>query len=301
MNGSVLKYLLKEGYRNLWANKYMTLASIGVLCACLVLVGAAVMFAENVASMVGYVEDQNEVVVYLNDDVDEAGISAIETQISAVDNISSARFVSKEEALEIQKEQLGDSADLLAGLEEDNILPNSFVIKLEDVSGMAEVKTQLESIEGVYRVDAPQKFADALVSVRNLVSAIGMILAAVLTVVAFVIIANTIRLTVFARRKEINIMKYVGATDGFIRIPFIVEGGLIGILSSVLSLIVCLTGYHFLLSWLESSDFVLLGSGFSSFISVWSMLPMLTVVFLLVGVLTGILSSYFSIRKHLKV
>lgn len=301
MNGSVLKYLLKEGYRNLWANKYMTLASIGVLSACLVLVGAAVMFAENVASLVGYVEDQNEIVVYINDDVDEAGISTIESQIQTVGGISELRFVSKEEALQSQREQLGDDAYLLDGFEEDNILPNSFVVRLQDVSQMAEVKAQLEAIEGVYQVDAPQKFADALVSVRNIVSSIGIILAVVLTVVAFVIIANTIRLTVFARRKEINIMKYVGATDSFIRIPFIVEGGLIGIMSSILSLAVCLGGYHFLLGWLEESDFAILGSGFSSFVSEWSMLPMLAVVFSVVGVLTGILSSYFSVRKHLKV
>lgn len=301
MNGSVLKYLLKEGYRNLWANKYMTWASIGVLSACLVLVGAAVMFAENVASMVGYVESQNEVVVWVKDDVDAAGIEGMKVKIDALTGIAETRFVSKEEALEIQKQQLGDNANLLEGFENDNILPNSFVISLEDVADMASVKTQLETIEGVYRVDAPQKFADALVSIRNFVTAIGVILAVVLSIVAFVIIANTIRLTVFARRKEINIMKYVGATDGFIRIPFIVEGGLIGLFSTIVSLVVCLGGYHLLIGWIGGADFNLLGGSYGSFISMWSMLPLLLLVFGVVGILTGILSSYFSIRKHLKV
>ena len=208
MRGSSFGYLIKEGFRNLRQNRAISVAAIGVLVACLLLVGASLLFSMNINSLVGYFESQNEIVIFLDDSVSGSRLTKLDDELRAVGNISSATFVSREEGLETWMKELGDDGTLLEWLVEDNPLQNSYRVVITDLSKMDETVDEIKAIRGVESVSASSEVAHAVTGLKQAVSLSSLAVIGILAAVSLCIVANTIRITVFNRRKEISIMKY---------------------------------------------------------------------------------------------
>lgn len=301
MRGASIKYLFKEGIRNLWSNRMMTLASVGVLTACLLIVGFAMLFSVNITSVVGFIEDQNEIVAYLEKDNTEEQNHLIGDQLRKIADIGEVSYFSKEQVWDMQMEKLGSAANLFED-NEDNPFHAYYSLKEKDLSKISTTVEQIKQIEGIEEVASSTSFAKSIVKVRQMVTIFGGAIILALVLVSLVIIANTIRAAVFTRRKEINIMKYVGATDGFIRFPFMVEGIILGILSALLAFLLVWGGYEALLRSMNSDMTVsFIANALKSVLPFREVAPKLGLSFLAAGVLTGALGSAISVRNHLKV
>ena len=295
MKGSSLKYLTREGFRNIWVNRLMTLASVTVLLACMVIIGVGAMAFFNINALLDKVEAQNVVMVYAPTDAQEDAVSELGQKLQALSNVETCEFIPKEEAFQKQIEALGGDSAIVEGFSESP-LPDAYKLTLRDLSIFDMTIRQIKSIPNVDSVRENSDLAGKLLSVRKAVTAVSIGLVAMLFLVALFIIANTIRITMFSRKLEINIMKAVGATNGFIRWPFFVEGILIGVIASILSL-----GVLWGLYALAESSFAEILTGLN-----FSMVPFLSYalqifgVFLLIGVCTGGIGSMISMNKYLK-
>ncbi len=301
MRWSSLKYLTKQGLENLAANRMMTVAGVGVLTVCLMLTCVAALFAANVDSLVDYLGAQNETVVYMQADATDEMIGNAYDEILNIAGVNEAVFVSKAEVLTTYTGYLEDYSEIWAAFEDDNPFKANYRVVISDLARMQEICDEIEHINGVYKVSPPLEMADIFLDIQNVITWAGYILVSVLAIVSMVVISNMIRLSVYARRKEINIMKYVGATDGFIRWPFFVEGVSVGLLASLFSTILVLASYATLLYL--SQDITgfwetLLGSSVVPLSEVWHLLVIGAVAG---GSLVGGIGSVLSIRKHLKV
>ncbi|MCQ2488305.1 MAG: permease-like cell division protein FtsX [Clostridia bacterium] len=290
-----LGYLTKEGVQNVWSNRLMSLASVAVLTSCLVLIGVAVMLFVNIDAMLENVEDQNVIMVYLNDGLSEEQINKAGQDIRMVPNVDVAEFVSKDEAYAEQLEAMGEDALLLEGLEE-NPMPDSYRVTLSDLSDYDNALKMFATVENVLSVRGNSDLAGQVREVRSGVTYICLGIIVLLLAVSLFIIANTVRVTMYNRRLEINIMKAVGATNWFIRWPFIIEGIVIGIFSGFVSL-----GFVFALYKLAMNSFgtifSLFGTTNISFLPY--ALPMLG-SFILIGVTAGVFGSIVSMSRYLK-
>ena len=453
MKSNSFRYLIGQGVSGLWKNRMMTLASVGVLTACLLIVGFAVLLTENINQIVGYVESQNEMVAFLyksgeepefvesvadveaaneatalriQQDFEESGqteaafrqslidsgiteeellvlfgqegiaaygkpdagtedtvsgsdtasgsdtvsgsdaasdsdtasasaadgaddttsdsgtasepaeetgseaadgeaadsaaedggepleglpvvywdglIEDVEAQLWEIPNISDVRFVSKEEGLENQKESFGELSYLLDDYTgADNPIRNSFVLKVDDLSKMAETVQEVEDVYGIFLVNAANDVATTLTGLRRIINIVGWSIVAALTIVSLVIIINTIRASIFARRKELNIMKYVGATNSFIRLPFIVEGICLGVLSAAIAYLIIWAGYSYLMQGFMDRTTSWIKAAFQSIIPFEQVAPGLAGFFLVSAVALGVIGSLVSIRNHIRV
>lgn len=290
-----LTYLTKEGVRNVWSNRLMSLASVAVLTSCLVLIGCAVMLFVNVDAMLENVEDQNVIMVYLNDDLTEDQINQAGQDIRMIPNVETADFVSKEEAYESQLESLGEDATLLDGLEE-NPMPDSYKVTLSDLVDYDNVLKLLGTVDNVLSVRGNSDLAGQVRQIRKGITYVCLGIIAMLLVVSLFIISNTVRVTMYNRRLEISIMKAVGATNWFIRWPFIIEGIVIGIISSGFSLGFVFGIYQLAMSQL-GSIFTLFGASSIKFGPY--ALPMLG-AFIVIGTFAGVFGSIFSMTRYLK-
>lgn len=301
MKWSSFRYLTKQGLHNLRANRLMSLASIGVLTACLLLTGIAGLFSANVNSLVEYLGDQNETVVYLDQGLSDEQLASVDQTLRSMPGLAAVTYVSQEEVLETYKGYMSEYADLFNDFEEDNPFHANYRVVLEDLNQMDGMIAQLEQIDGVYSVSAPTQLSSVFLTIQRAVTYAGWALVAVLALVSVVVISNTIRLTVFARRKEINIMKYVGATNGFIRWPFFVEGTSVGLISGLLAAGLVIGAYALVVNRIGAmSGFwgPILGSCLLSVGQVW---PIVLGAFLIFGVIIGSIGTATSIRKYLEV
>lgn len=301
MKWSSFRYLTKQGLHNLRANRLMSLASIGVLTACLLLTGIAGLFSANVNSLMEYLGDQNETVVYLDQGLSDEQLASVDQTLRSMPGLAAVTYVSQEEVLETYKGYMSEYADLFNDFEEDNPFHANYRVVLEDLNRMDEMIAQLEQIDGVYSVSAPTQLSSVFLTIQRAVTYAGWALVAVLALVSVVVISNTIRLTVFARRKEINIMKYVGATNGFIRWPFFVEGTSVGLISGLLAAGLVIGAYALVVNKVGAmSGFwgPILGSCLLSVGQVW---PIVLGAFLIFGVIIGSIGTATSIRKYLEV
>ena len=301
MKWSSFRYLTRQGLHNLRANRLMSLASIGVLTACLLLTGIAGLFSANVNSLVEYLGDQNETVVYLDQGLSDEQLASVDQTLRSMPGLAAVTYVSQEEVLETYKGYMSEYADLFNDFEEDNPFHANYRVVLEDLNQMDEMISQLEQIDGVYSVSAPTQLSSVFLTIQRAVTYAGWALVAVLALVSVVVISNTIRLTVFARRKEINIMKYVGATNGFIRWPFFVEGTSVGLISGLLASGLVIGAYALVVNKVGAlSGFwgPILGSCLLSVGQVW---PVVLGAFLIFGVVIGSIGTATSIRKYLEV
>ena len=302
MKASSFKYLVKEGATNVWLNRLMSLASVGVLTTCLLLIGFSLLITANINNMVDYIGDQNEVVFFIKDDATQEQIDETFVSLKNDERLFDVVYTDKAQALEEYKKTMGDSAILLEGLEgEDNPCPASYRFKVADLSQTSAIVGELESNPIKELINAPTDVADTMTHVKDMINVFGLVLVIVLVVVSLVIIANTIRATVFSRRREINIMKYVGATNNFIRVPFFVEGILIGAIAAILAFLLIWGGYSLLFDYMTNHASVWLKQLLSSIIPFSQIAWPLLSCFMGSGVIVGMLGCTFSIRNHLKV
>ena len=290
-----IRYLTSEGIKNIGINRLMSVASIAVLMSCLVMIGAAVLIYLNVDTLLQNIEDQNIIMVFVDVGADEDTVKNVESQIEKMDNIQSCEFVSKAEAYNKVLESLGKNASLLSD-SDDSFLPDGFRLTVKDMEQFAATVSQLQSIEHVLNVQQNTDLASKLSRVRRAVSYISICIIVLLFAVSLFIIANTVRITMFSRKLEISIMKAVGATNWFIRWPFLVEGITIGLISAVLAF-----GVLYLIYFLASDSllaiFGLLGN---SLVDFWAYAVYIAVGFVVVSIVTGGIGSVFSIGRYLK-
>jgi len=293
-------YLFKEGTKNIFSNKLMSFACIGVLVACLLLIGSAVIFTLNVNNIVGDVVAQNEFIVFLDDNMTADDIGIFDVALDSIPNIASKTFISSEDALEQEKENLGDGAYILEGIDASTF-PNKFVLRVNDLSQFDDTVSQVSSLNGAMLVNSKNDVVEMLVGIKTAVQYSGAGIVLILVVVSIVIITNTIKLTVFSRRKEINIMKYVGATDSFIRMPFLVEGMMIGLISASIAFLLLGVGYTYFLKYLSENYGNQLSVIFENAVHFMDISLYMFAGFAALGVFIGVVGSGVFVRKHLKV
>ena len=302
MKASSFKYLVKEGGKNVWLNRLMSFASIGVLTTCLLLIGFSWLLSANIASMIDYIGDQNEVVMFIKDDVSEEDVAANLQTLQHDSRLFDVTYVSKEQAMEELSETMEDSAALLEGLEGDeNPLPRSYRFRIVDLEDTSEIVSEFSQNPITEQINAPTDVADTITNIRDMINLFAMIIIIALVIVSLVIISNTIRATVFSRRKEINIMKYVGATNNFIRIPFFVEGIFIGLISAAIAFLLIWGIYFLLFSLMADYASSWLNDLIASIIPFEQIAGELLGGFVLAGVVVGAVGCTFSVRNHLKV
>ncbi len=301
MKFSGVRYLVGEGVENLWKNKMMAFASFCVLLVSLLLVGVAILLYVNIDSMIGGIEDKNEVIVYMDEDTSEEQLAEFQSQLEQIDNISNITFYSKEQAFEDLKESMDDYAILFDSLGDDNPLIDGFRIQIDDISIISTTIAQINELDNIYSIRAPMDFVNLLTELEKIVSIVFAVIIAALIIISIVIISNATKASVYTRREEIRIMKYVGATNTFIRVPFFVEGMITGLLAGLVALLITYLCYDSLVNLLNGQVDVLSVIGMGSIIAFSDMAVPVTVGYLVGGVFFGAIGSMISMNKHLKV
>lgn len=299
MRGSSLGYLIRTGVKSVFRNRLMSFAAIGVLVACMILIGAAILFSMNINSIVEFTEEQNEIVVFCDDSLDDQALARVSDDLNATENVIDVVFFSREEAFEYMKERIG-AENLFEELTAD-IYPDAYKVRVKNLGQLEETVAQIEGYDGVIQVNAPTDIADVVVEIKSTVYVAGIGIVAILAVVALVIIANTIKITVFNRRKEINIMKFVGATDSFIRLPFIIEGMMIGLLAAVFAFFIIWGAYDYLITWLEGNQSMLYRQFQDQIVPFNNIALEMLAAFAGAGVFIGVGGSMIFVRKYLRV
>ncbi len=296
MKGASLAYLTREGFRNIWVNRLLSLATIVVLISCLVIVGSGTLIFLNINSVLDLIEDQNVVMVYIKDDATEAQTDTLKVQLLDMENVENdIVFVSREEAFERQKEAYGDKASLLEGLS-PSILPNAYKVKVADLEKFEETVNEIKALDSVLEIRENSELAGKIATIRDAVTYISIGIVAVLFFVSLFIVSNTIRITIFNRRLEISIMKAVGATNSFVRWPFMVEGILLGLFSALIGLALQYGVYSLASIWL--SDIMKMLGG--SVVKFSDNIVLLLGMFAFIGVFIGAFGSILSLNKYLK-
>ena len=295
MKGTSLKYLTHEGFRNVWVNRLMSLASVTVLMACLIIMGAGIMIYFNINNVVDKVQSQNVVMVYVADDASEDETTQIGTSLKGISNVESCEFVPKEVAFQEQIQSMGGDAALFEGLDEI-LIPDAYKVTVKDLSQFENTVSQIKQINKVDSVRENSDLASKLLSLRHAVSIVSVGLVVMLFLVALFIISNTLRITMFSRKLEISIMKAVGATNWFIRWPFMIEGMILGTISGIVSLGV-LWGLYAVAEKVFAQTLSLIGFSLVPFSAYWWQILL---VFVAIGLFTGGFGSLVSMAKYLK-
>ena len=295
MKGTSLKYLTHEGFRNVWVNRLMSLASVTVLMACLIIMGAGIMIYFNINNVVDKVQSQNVVMVYVADDASEDETTQIGTSLKGISNVENCEFVPKEVAFQEQIQSMGGDAALFEGFDEIP-LPDAYKGTVKDLSQFETTVSQIKQINKVDSVRENSDLASKLLSLRHAVSIVSVGLVVMLFLVALFIISNTIRITMFSRKLEISIMKAVGATNWFIRWPFMIEGMILGTISGIVSLGV-LWGLYAVAEKVFAQTLSLIGFSLVPFSGYWWQILL---VFVAIGLFTGGFGSLVSMAKYLK-
>lgn len=295
MRISSVKYLLKEGVKNVWVNRMMAFASIGVLVACLLMTGAATLFSMNLNMAMHTLESDNSVTVYMANDLPTLKSVQVGEEIKKLDNVESCEFVPKGEALEALMKSMGDDGSVFSSLlGDDNPLNDVFKVKMKDLSQYKETAKKISSLEGVYKVRDYSDVAAKLTSLDHLVTTAGFWIVLILSLVSVFILSNTIRITMFSRRLEISVMKSVGATNSFVRVPFVVEGILIGLFSGLLASGLLALIYDKTLKTITGIV------PFFQPLPLGNVMGQIVLLFIAAGALFGALGGGISIGKYLK-
>ena len=299
MKYNIFGYLIGEGFSNVFKNKKSTGASLMIMCATMIIFGIFLILGENINHFVAEVESAQGVQVFINNDATQEQIDEIGDKIRQIDGVSTVEYVSKDDALQQMKDRFGDKQDLLEGYEENNIFPASYVVTLTDLTKSQEVQDQILTFDNIKKITSKDETVTTLINLANGIKIVTGVILVLLVVISIFIIANTIKLTVHARRKEISIMKYVGATNGFIRWPFIVEGMIIGVFASIISIAIVGFAYNIIAQKLISSEFMQVIN--MSLVTFGDMFNSIIFVYMLLGIGIGALGSVISMRKYLKV
>jgi len=293
-------YLMKQGVRNILNNNIASVATFCVLTVSLLIVGFTGVFTYNINSFVSGVEDKNEVVIFLTDDADDIYIEELGGKLRSDENISEVIFWSKEEALEGIKEDMNDAEDIFGYIDE-NPLPDAYRIKIKDISRMSSTLYAINSYSHIEKVKAPYDFVNILTGLKSAITDVSGIIFISLMLVCFVMISNITRASVETRHREIIIMKFVGATDGFIKIPFFIEGLVLGVLAGVVASALTFVGYDRLVMLLSTETTLFSAMGSSGFIPLDKFMWQLAAVYVAAGALFASLGTVASVKKHVKV
>ncbi len=295
MKKNNIGYLLREGVRGVFLHGFMSFAAIWVTVACLLIMGTFGLVLYNLNEMIVDLEQENEVLVYIDDSYSEAEAKSVGSQINMITNVHNAEFISKEEALERFVEEQQDE-DIFAGLEASTFR-DRFAVSMEDNSLMKQTCEEIRRIEGVAEVTAHYEISEGFQNIQKILNIASAIIITVLFVVSMLIISNTVKLAMYDRKEEIAIMKMVGATNGFIRWPFVVEGFILGFAASVLAFFLQWGLYNFLEIQIASVDTLQL----ISLVPFVEVIELVAICYAVVGFVVGVFGSLLSIRKFLKV
>ena len=326
MKMTSIKYLVGEGFKNTWVNRLMSIASVGVLMACMVIIGLALLITENVNMAIGNLEQKNVVMAYMKDynwalleqelpknedsteEADENGIrqsdyvihneeeaKAVCDKIAEIENVAEVKFITSEEALKIIHNSMSEGKELSQSiLDGDNPLSCSAQIKMHDMALFNQTIEKISAVDGIYEIESQGDLAETITAIKNGIGVAGVWIIAILMVIALVIVSNTIRVTMYNRKLEISIMKAVGATDTFVRIPFVVEGVVIGLISALLAEGILYFCYRVatetIVKTLNTTDIVKYGD------MAWILLA----IFVGIGLFAGIIGSLIMISKYLR-
>ena len=298
MKYNVISYFLTEGFRNVFKNKKSTFSCLGVMCATMLIFGLFFTIGENINSWVKSLEQEQGMQVFMDYDATEEEIKSLSEELNKIEGVNSVVFVSKEDAYNSMKERFGKNENALRGFTAD-AFSVSYMVTLTDLSMNDQVYNAINNLDTVREIQNKRDTIQTLSKVGNTIQIITFGMFAILILISLFIISNTIKLTVHARRKEISIMKYVGATNGFIRTPFMIEGIIIGIISGILSILIVGGGYNYIANYLANSEtWQKLSLNLLSF---GDMIGLIVLVYMILGVGIGIVGSSMSMKKYLDV
>ncbi len=301
MKLSSASYLVGQGMKSIWRNRMMSFASFCIILVSLLMVGISVLVTINLNRVIDGIEDQSEAAVTIKDDTTEEQRNELKKKIEQLPNVATVTFYSKDEAWQSMKEDLSDEQQDLFRYADDNPLPDTFRVTVKDIRIMSDTSMQISTFDYVDTVKSPTQFADVLVSIKNILTIIMTAVIAALIVVCLIIISNTTRASVFARRKEINIMKYVGATNTFIRVPFFIEGMVVGVFAAAAALLLTKFAYEGVYGIIKGDMSLLSILGIDNLYPFSKMALKVTAAYLVSGAFIGAVGTSISASKHLKV
>ena len=290
--------MIREGFRSIKTHGLMSFATVTIIMACLIIMGSVALLSYNINFLIRDLEKQNEIVAFVDDENDdfseEDRARTLEPILEAIPNVTDASFVSRREAMENYMQKY--DKDLMEGIDE-TVFRHRFIIHIDNIEKLAETQSALENTPGIAKVRAHQDYADTFIKFRNIITAVAVVLMAILVFVSMFIMSNTIKLATFSRREEIAIMKMVGASNGFIRLPFVVEGLVLGLMGG---------GLGFLAQWglydlVTKSVAESLTGEFLNTVEFIRIAPVVLIIYLGIGIVIGAFGGVSAIRNYLKV
>lgn len=290
-------YLIKEGYENLKKHGSKTFSTMLIICATMLVLGIFIILFTNVNKNVETVKVEQGIQAFVEDTATDADIEYIKDAIKKIDGVGEIRYISKDEAYEDAKNVFKDQEYFLEGLDKVQIFPASYVVKFADIEKADNIKSQIEKIDGIYKVKYNSSTINAVISISKIANIFLLGIGVVLLVVSIFIISNTIKLAVYSNKREIFIMRYIGATNKFIKKPFVIEGAIMGIVSALISFMLISIAYVVIYAKIPKVGSSLGVFGFIPYSSLWWMI---LVIYIVLGLFIGILGSSISIKKYLK-
>ncbi|HBC30284.1 MAG TPA: ABC transporter permease [Clostridiales bacterium] len=301
MNPKKISYIFRQAFKSMWRNRMMGFASIGSVSAVLIILGFVLILVLNVNNMALVAKETfDQIAVYIVEGTEEEQIKDMGKAFREIDGVMGVAYQTKDYALERVKEDWGEDAVYLQDLR-NNPFPNTYIVQLSDVSKSDEVIAKLETFEGVDRVRYYQDAVNTLIKLSDFVRKFGAGIIIVLLLISVFIISNTIKITVLSRQREIELMQYIGATNGYVRGPFILEGIMLGVFGSVMAILLIMLGYNYIIDYL-AGRYVALISGMSGYlVGVEMVIDDLIIIFMTIGIGIGMLGSLVSLKKFLSI
>lgn len=301
MKLSGFKYLTNQGVENIWKNKMMAFATFCVLLISLLLVGIAGLFYLNLNSMILGLGNQNEIAVYLDPNLSQQDVDSFAGKLASLDNVDTIEYISKEEAYERMKNQISDGKAIFDYIDGYDFMPDGFSVTVINNDTIEDTTAKISAIAGVQSASSSPQVAEFLRELRRVVTIIAVAIIAALVVVSMIMISNTTKASVFARREEIQIMKYVGATNSFIRFPFFIEGMVTGFFAGAGAFFITWAVYRAVYRILTEQGMLMNAFGISSIIPFKDIRLPLAAAYLLAGALLGAIGSVVSTKRHIDV
>ncbi len=291
-----LGYFVREGFRGIFSHGFMSFAAITIMAACLLITGSFSLVAVNIEYNLDKLMEENEFLAYVDDSLTLEEAEALQSEIEAIDNVAEVTFITNEEAKEAYLADINADSDLYDSLP-DSVLRHRYSISVEDIGLLSETSSAVKAIDGIADISAALDVANGFVTVRNVVTVVTVGMVGVLLVISLFIVSNAIKLATLARQEEIAIMKMCGATNGFIRMPFLFEGIILGLTSAIIGFLAQWGLYALLLQAVRSSSRMQL----VSLVSFEQVAPIVGAAFAGVGLIVGVCGSLMTIRKYLQV
>ncbi|MGO1469629.1 MAG: permease-like cell division protein FtsX [Tissierella sp.] len=294
----IMQNTFKQSFKSMWRNRGMGLASISSISAVLIILGFVLILIMSINSLVVDVQNRfDEIEIFLAKDITDESKQAIEDFAKNEEKITSIEYISQEDAIDTMKEQWGEEAYLLEGISKDT-LPDSYIIKSKDIQDTEGIVQSINSIEGVENIKYHKEIIDKLTTLASYIRLGGIIVIGVLIAISVFIISNTIKLTVLSRKREISIMKYIGATNSYIKTPFVLEGILFGVFAALISILIVYFGYEYLFDSINEKLYVLFSV---ILVPPEAILKDVSIMFIAIGSGIGALGSMVSMRRYLNV